>query len=160
MLKIIKFIVKIILLFYLIFLKEGFLDHQKLPPIFYTPVAISIIHFLIFFLSVNIIIRFAQMIYRKRKHQGDKYSDNVIIGLQNIYYLLMVMAVIVMIIGFFGIEFSKLLTAISIVAAAIAIMTMMILFTYRILKPIMMKSLTILKKKLENSMLTFPLIQT
>ena len=123
MLKIIKFIVKIILLFYLIFLKEGFLDHQKLPPIFYTPVAISIIHFLIFFLSVNIIIRFAQMIYRKRKHQGDKYSDNVIIGLQNIYYLLMVMAVIVMIIGFFGIEFSKLLTAISIVAAAIAIIS-------------------------------------
>ena len=123
MLKLVKFLFKIVCLIYLIFLKEGFLDNQKLPPIFYTPIAISIIHFLIFFLAVNLIIRFTQMIYRKRKRKGDKYSDNVIIGLQNIYYLLMVMAITVTIIGFFGIEFSKLLTALSIVAAAIAIIS-------------------------------------
>ena len=123
MLKLVRFLVKIACLIYLIFLKEGFLDNQKLPPIFYTPIAISIIHFLIFFLALNLIIRFTQMIYRKRKRKGDKYSDNVIIGLQNIYYLLMVMAITVTIIGFFGIEFSKLLTALSIVAAAIAIIS-------------------------------------
>ena len=54
---------------------------------------------------------------------GDRYSDNVIGGLQNIYYILSVIGLVIMIIGFFGIEFNKLLTALSIVAAAIAIIS-------------------------------------
>lgn len=121
--RILKFILKFILLIYLIFLKEGYLDNQLLTSIFYTPISTSVIHFLIFYLSVNIIIRFAQFIYRKRKKQGDKYSDNVIAGLQNIYYLLIAIGIMVMVVGFFGIEFTKLLTALSIVAAAIAIIS-------------------------------------
>ena len=88
-----------------------------------THVFISIYNFLIFWLSVNIFVRINQFIYRKRKKLGDKYSDNVIVGLQNIYFLLTGLGLIVMILGMFGVEFSKLLTALSIVAAAIAIIS-------------------------------------
>lgn len=123
MVRILKFIFKLILFIFLIILKEGFFDTLKLPPAFYTPIGRSLFHFIIFWLIVNITIRFAQFIYRKRKKLGHRYSDNVIIGLQNIYYLLTGTGFIVMILGFFGIEFSKLLTSLSIIAASIAIIS-------------------------------------
>ncbi len=118
-----KFILKFFLLAYLIFLKVGFWDTHKLPEVYYSSVVKSLLHFLIYWLSLNLIFRFLQLIYRRRKKQGDKYSDNVILGLQNIYILLSMFGVLVMVIGFFGIEFSQLLTAVSIVAAAIAIIS-------------------------------------
>ncbi|MBK6861241.1 MAG: mechanosensitive ion channel family protein [Saprospiraceae bacterium] len=79
--------------------------------------------FLIFWTSINLGIRLSQFIYRKRKKFGHKYSDNVIIGLQNIYYILSGIGVVVMILGFFGLKPEELLTSLSIVAAAIAIIS-------------------------------------
>ncbi len=79
--------------------------------------------FLIFLTSINVIIRLSQFVYRKRKKYGHKYSDNVISGLQNIYYLLTAIGVAFMILGFFGLQPKELLTSISIVAAAIAIIS-------------------------------------
>ncbi|HRG31769.1 MAG: mechanosensitive ion channel [Saprospiraceae bacterium] len=121
--EIVKFIFKIFLLFLLLVSKEGVYDAFRLPDLFYSPVIKSMHQFLLFWLSINLIVRFNQFVYRKRKKLGHKYSDNVIVGLQNIYYLLTTLAIIVMIVGFFGIEFSKFLTALSIVAAAIAIIS-------------------------------------
>lgn len=123
MFRIAKFIIKIILVLFLWVLKESFYDQSLLPALYYTAVVKSMLHFLIYWLTVNIIIRFAQFVYRKRKRMGDRYSDNVIGGLQNIYYILSVIGLVIMFIGFFGIEFNKLLTALSIVAAAIAIIS-------------------------------------
>jgi small-conductance mechanosensitive channel len=82
-----------------------------------------LLNFLIFWLSVNLIIRLSQIVYRKRKKYGHKYSDNVISGLKNIYYLLVSIGVFVMVLGIFGLEPVQLLTSISIVAAAIAIIS-------------------------------------
>ena len=81
--EILKFIFKISLLIILLISKEGVLDTFRLPEVFYTPVIKSMHQFLIFWLSVNLIVRFNQFVYRKRKKLGHKYSDNVIVGLQN-----------------------------------------------------------------------------
>ncbi|MDQ3142804.1 MAG: mechanosensitive ion channel family protein [Bacteroidota bacterium] len=121
--RVLSFIFKIFLLAILLFIKEGMLEKFILHRIFYSSFFISLINFLIFWLSINILIKFAQFIYRKRKKYGDKYSDNVIIGLHNIYYILSFIGVVTMVIGFFGVEFIKLLTALSIVAAALAIIS-------------------------------------
>ena len=94
MFRIAKFIIKIILVLFLWVLKESFYDQSLLPALYYTAVVKSILHFLIYWLTVNIIIRFAQFIYRKRKRMGDRYSDNVIGGLQNIYYILSVIGLL------------------------------------------------------------------
>jgi small-conductance mechanosensitive channel len=120
---IIRFIAKVILLAILIALRYG-LGSELLKSIVESSNFIKpLLGFLIFLTSINLIIRFSQFIYRKRKKYGHKYSDNVISGLQNIYYLLTAVGVTFMVLGFFGLEPKELLTAISIVAAAIAIIS-------------------------------------
>jgi len=118
-----KFIIKLVILIILIALRYGlgsdflqsFVDNSNLLyPLF---------SFLIFWTSINLGIRLSQFIYRKRKKFGHKYSDNVIIGLQNIYYILSGIGVVVMVLGFFGLKPEELLTSLSIVAAAIAIIS-------------------------------------
>jgi small-conductance mechanosensitive channel len=82
-----------------------------------------IVGFLIFLLSANLIVLFLQWLYRRRKKLPSDQADNVIIGLQNIYYLLVAGAVITTVLGFFGIDAKTLFTSLSIVAAAIAIVS-------------------------------------
>ncbi|MBK9272486.1 MAG: mechanosensitive ion channel [Saprospiraceae bacterium] len=121
---IIRFGLKAGLLAGLIFYKSGdWLAYQPDSSFARSSVVISAVNFAIFWLTANIFIRLNQFIYRKRKKLGDKYSDNVIVGLQNIYFLLTGIGIMVMLLGMFGIEFSKLLTALSIVAAALAIIS-------------------------------------
>lgn len=121
---IVKLIAKLALLLFLLISREYewwgsyTLVHFKNSSVF-----VAIYNFLIFWLSINILLRLNQFIYRKRKKLGDKYSDNVIVGLQNIYLILTGLGLIVMFLGMLGIEFTKLLTALSIVAAAIAIIS-------------------------------------
>jgi small-conductance mechanosensitive channel len=120
---ILKFIIKIIVLIVLLALRKG-LGSIWLESIIENSVIIApVLSFLIFLTSINLIIRSCQFFYRKRKKYGHKYSDNVIIGLQNIYYVLTAFGVVFMILGFFGLEPKVLLTSISIVAAAIAIIS-------------------------------------
>ncbi|MEP7195377.1 MAG: mechanosensitive ion channel domain-containing protein [Saprospiraceae bacterium] len=123
MIRIIKFSLKCILLFLLIYLKQEDLDHGNLPIFFHSKYFIFLLNFLIFWLALNIIIRFLQLIYRKRKKYGNKYSDNVIVGLKNIYYLVSFIALGITLLGLFGIEVKELVTALSILAASIAIIT-------------------------------------
>ena len=119
----VKFIVKIILLLTLFMLREGLGSELIKAWIDHSALVRSLLNFLIFWLCLNIIIRLTQFIYRKRKRLGHKFSDNVIIGLKNIYYLLTVSAIIFMLLGFFGLQPKELLTALSIVAAAVAIIS-------------------------------------
>jgi len=121
---IVKFVFKASFLAGLIYFKSGeWFLYQPDSSFTKSPLFLSVLNFIIFWLAINIIIRLNQFIYRKRKKLGDKYSDNVIVGLQNIYFLLTGFGVIVMLLGMFGVEFTKLLTALSIVAAALAIIS-------------------------------------
>ncbi|HMO39614.1 MAG TPA: mechanosensitive ion channel [Saprospiraceae bacterium] len=82
-----------------------------------------IIGFLIFLLATNLLIILLSGLYRRRKGLTKGDADNVIIGLENIYYLLLAGAVITTILGLFGIDLRTLFTSLSIVAAAIAIVS-------------------------------------
>ncbi len=79
--------------------------------------------FLIFFLSANMLVVILSWLYRRRVHLKEQQGDNVVLGIKNIYYLLMAGAVITTILGLFGIDPKTLFTSLSIVAAAIAIVS-------------------------------------
>lgn len=83
----------------------------------------SIIEFLILLTIVNIVTAALIMIYRLRKNIPYKFTDNVINGINNLYYIIVTFGLILMFLGFWGIDFKSLLTSLSIVAAAIAIIS-------------------------------------
>jgi len=82
-----------------------------------------IVEFLLLLTFLNILTAILIMIYRLRKNIPYKFTDNVIIGINNLYYLIVFFGVIAMILGFWGKDFKSLLTSLSIVAAAIAIIS-------------------------------------
>ncbi|MFN7118681.1 MAG: mechanosensitive ion channel family protein [Saprospiraceae bacterium] len=77
----------------------------------------------IFALSANLIVVFLSWLYRRRKQIPYSQPDNVVLGLQNIYYLLLSGATIVLVLAFMGIPPENLFTSLSLVAAAIAIVS-------------------------------------
>lgn len=119
---IIKYILRFVLLFILLYIKETILDYETfLDKAF--PIIRSTFNFLILFVGINIFTALLIMIYRLRKKLAYKYTDNVIIGINNIYYLIVTFGVITMLFGFWGIDMGRLLTSLSIVAAALAIIS-------------------------------------
>lgn len=82
-----------------------------------------LVGFGIFALSVNLIIVLLIWFYRKSKGIARGQADNVVSGLHNIYYLLVGLAIIVLVLGFLGVAPDELFTSLSIVAAAIAIVS-------------------------------------
>ena len=83
----------------------------------------ALLHFFIFVLGLNLVLIFMSGIYRRRQQLPKGKMDNVLAGLSNIYILLMTAAVVVTVLSFFGIDPKNLFTGLSIVAAAIAIVT-------------------------------------
>ncbi|MCB0583868.1 MAG: mechanosensitive ion channel [Phaeodactylibacter sp.] len=81
------------------------------------------ISFLIFALTASVLVSSMAWFYRHREKIPAGKADNVIIGLNNIYYILLVGAGIMTILGYWGIDFKTLFTTLSIVAAAIAIIS-------------------------------------
>ncbi|MCO6475044.1 MAG: mechanosensitive ion channel [Phaeodactylibacter sp.] len=79
--------------------------------------------FLVFALTASVLVSILAWIYRRRERIPPGKADNVIIGLNNIYYLVLTGAAIMTILGFWGIDFRTLFTTLSIVAAAIAIIS-------------------------------------
>lgn len=119
---IIKYILRFVILFILLYIKETILDYETfLGKAF--PIIRSTFNFLILFVGINIFTALLIMIYRLRKKLAYKYTDNVIIGINNIYYLIVTFGVITMLFGFWGIDMGRLLTSLSIVAAALAIIS-------------------------------------
>jgi small-conductance mechanosensitive channel len=82
-----------------------------------------IIGFLIFALSASLTTTALSALYRRGKKIPAHKADNVIIGLRNIYYIILTFATIITILGFWGIDVKTLFTTLSIVAAAIAIIS-------------------------------------
>lgn len=82
-----------------------------------------ILNYIVFVLALHLGISLLSFYYRKRKKYSDAKKDNVINGLQNLYYLILTGATIMTILGFWNIDARTLFTTLSIVAAAIAIIS-------------------------------------
>jgi MscS family membrane protein len=81
------------------------------------------IKFALFLFGLSIMVRLAAMIYRHRKHLPYNKKDNVTLGLSNIS--IMIIAIYTIISGFqlVGLSPEKIFTSLSIVAAALAILS-------------------------------------
>lgn len=78
-----------------------------------------VIYFLIVFILENIII----VIYRGKKNLPEIKSDSFIFGISHIRRILIVVGLIIFIFEIFGVEFGTLITSLSIIAAAVALIT-------------------------------------
>lgn len=120
--KIVINIIRIVLLSFLIYFK--FYHVQWLRTLGIDPVYVNlVINFFIFLLGLNLLIILLSFWYRRRNKMSGSDYDNVTIGLNNVYYLILTAAVIFTVLGFFGIDPKTLFTSLSIVAAAIAIVS-------------------------------------
>ena len=81
------------------------------------------IGFFIFALTASVLVSVLVWLYRRREKIPVGKANNVIIGLNNIYYIILLGAALMTILGFWGIDFKTLFTTLSIVAAAIAIIS-------------------------------------
>jgi small-conductance mechanosensitive channel len=117
-----RYLLRFLLLGFLLFIKS-FISQTSISAGLGAayPIIRSIIQFAIFFSIINLVTAALIMIYRLRKNIPYKFTDNVILGVNNLYYLMVSFGIIVMIIGFFGVNFKELLTSLSIFAAALAI---------------------------------------
>ncbi|MBK8506470.1 MAG: mechanosensitive ion channel [Saprospiraceae bacterium] len=79
--------------------------------------------FLFFASGLNFALSVMMLIYRIRKGMRYNSQDNITTGVQNIYVLIIAMAVVFFLMSLWGIDFGTLFTSLSIVAAAIAIVS-------------------------------------
>lgn len=117
-----RYIVRFVLLAVLFFTRQWLVGHKTSVYGLYD-VLYSIVSYLLLLTIVNFVTALLVIIYRLRKNIPYKYTDNVINGINNLYYIIVTIGVILMILGFWGIDFKDLLTSLSIVAAAIAIIS-------------------------------------
>lgn len=82
-----------------------------------------VLNYIVFVLALQLSISLLSFYYRKRKKYSAAKKDNVINGLQNLYYLILAGATIMTILGFWNIDARTLFTTLSIVAAAIAVIS-------------------------------------
>ncbi len=83
----------------------------------------TLLGYLILVLAINLSILLLLAIYRRGKKLAPKEEDNVTLGLQNVYYLIIAAATILTGASFFGPKPIEFITSLSIVAAAIAIIS-------------------------------------
>jgi len=82
-----------------------------------------LINFIIFVLALDLFRRVAIVAYSRNNKQSFYTKDNFQFGINNMAKFILGIGTIVAIFGFFGIDFRSLLTSLSIVAAAIAIIS-------------------------------------
>ena len=117
-----KFVVYPILLIGIIYLK--FFNETTASFIYKYNELQSFIAFLIFYLSVVFVANLAKFIYSRKNKISASKKNNVHFGIENIANFTVGIAVIIMLISFFsGVNPKDLITSLTIVAAAIAILT-------------------------------------
>lgn len=89
----------------------------------YYSVTITTIKFVAFIIALDILNDLLKYFYRKRVGLASAQHDNITLGLNNIYLLLVLGSSVVTITAYFGLNPKELFTSLSIVAAAIAIIT-------------------------------------
>ena len=117
-----RYIIRFVLLGALFYCKQ-WLNFNKTSIDGMYDVLYSVVSFLLLLTVVNIVTAILIITYRLRKNIPYKYTDNVINGINNLYYIIVTIGVMLMILGFWGIDLKNLLTSLSIVAAAIAIIS-------------------------------------
>ena len=85
--------------------------------------AYAVLGFVIFVTAARLAFSLAVLYYRRRSKYLDPMKDNFILGMRNIYYVVFSIALLLLILTLFGIDYVTLFTSLSIVAAAIAIVT-------------------------------------
>lgn len=82
-----------------------------------------ILRFMIFLFGASLVVRLLAMIYRGRKHLPYHKRDNVTTGLSNLFMMFIFVYGFISIFGLFGISLGHMFTTLSIVGAAIAIIS-------------------------------------
>lgn len=120
---VIKTIIEIVLLTGAIYVK--YFDEELSAKVKSNDVINSFLFFLIYVLILRLLLSLVKMLYLgPRKLRGiDKRRDNILVGFNNIYRILLSLGLIIALFGIFGIDIRTLLTSLSIVAAAFAIIS-------------------------------------
>lgn len=79
----------------------------------------TLVNFVIFVVGAKLVLQLVEYYFSR----GQYAADNVKLGLRNIYYIFLALACIMLALGLAGIDYKTLFTSLSIVAAAIAIVT-------------------------------------
>ena len=87
------------------------------------PVMLVILRFLTFLFGASLLVRLLAMVYRSRKHLPYQKRDNVTTGLSNLFIMFIAVYGFISIFGLFGISLAHMFTTLSIVAAALAIIS-------------------------------------
>jgi len=87
------------------------------------PVIAALLKFMIFFFGASFVVRLLSMVYRRSRHLPYHKKDNVTIGLSNLTYLIMFGYAVLSIFSLMGMPPARMFTSLSIVAAAIAILS-------------------------------------
>ena len=117
-----KISIKILLLAALVYLRIfAPLIWQQITS--FHPALELVFNYLIFVLTINLGVIFLSYYYRRWKKFETLKRDNVLNGLENLYYLILTGGTIMTILGFWNIDAKTLFTSLSIVAAAIAIIS-------------------------------------
>lgn len=90
---------------------------------FIGPLLLVILRFLIFLFGASLTVRLLAMIYRGRKHLPYQKRDNVTTGLSNLFLMFIAVYGFISVFGLFGISLGHMFTTLSIVGAAIAIIS-------------------------------------
>lgn len=118
-----KIILELILLTGAIYIK--YFEEQLSSSITNNNLLDALISFLIYVLILRLCVSFVRLLYigqRKIKQINIK-KDNILIGVRNVYRLLFSLGLVVTLFALFGIDIQTLLTSLSIVAAAFAIIS-------------------------------------
>ncbi|MTB50795.1 mechanosensitive ion channel family protein [Lewinella sp. W8] len=115
--------------FFLVFIELAILAGILVLEYYYSPLMEDhptvplLLNFLAFILVVDVITRLVKSFYSRRHQLPRGAKDNFHFGVENISKLLIGIGLVVTAFGFFGIDFRSLVTSLSIVAAAIAIIS-------------------------------------
>jgi small-conductance mechanosensitive channel len=82
-----------------------------------------LVNFFIFLITLNSIAYMLVFFYRKKKYTGTRQSDNLIAGVNNIYYLILLGGVLASLLLLLGFDLFTFFTSLSIFAAALAVLS-------------------------------------
>jgi small-conductance mechanosensitive channel len=100
-----------------------FFPWEIIEPKWFQRILYYSIEFVLFITATEVAKHIFQHYYRKRKGLKGNTSDNIIEAVNNLHYIIIFFAVIVTFLSFFDIQIKDLITSLSIVAAAIAIIS-------------------------------------
>lgn len=120
--RIVAMIVKIIFILILLYLLTiRYWLFEFLGP--YYAVTLTTIKFFAFIITMDVLNDLLKFFYRRRVGLNRRQHDNITLGLNNIYLILVITGSIISLAAYFGFNPKELFTSLSIVAAAVAIIS-------------------------------------